>query len=250
VFGDKVLQDMARVRPTTLETFQEIEGVESQKVTDYGIIFTAAIAAFCEASEMEMDMKQIPNSQVSQLSQVSQMSNVKDFRAKDNNNKMTDSKYCVWKLFQVEKKSLQETASTREIQVSTVQGYLADCMMLGYPVDWDRLQVKDGAFNVIKKTLESGIPGSDKDLKMHMPDEISYGEIKLVRAKLNAPPLVDNLPVFIPLKNSNSITKSSSQLASQLLNGSVTTKRKSDVLSQQIPTSAKKWQFPFPTSKQ
>lgn len=55
VFGDATLRDMARLRPSTLESFSEVKGVGQKKLAEYGEEFTAAIASYCQQHELTMD---------------------------------------------------------------------------------------------------------------------------------------------------------------------------------------------------
>lgn len=56
VFGDAVLRDMARRRPSTLTAFRQISGVGDKKLADYGREFVARITAYCQAHRLTMDV--------------------------------------------------------------------------------------------------------------------------------------------------------------------------------------------------
>jgi ATP-dependent DNA helicase RecQ len=56
VFGDAALRDMARRRPSSLDGFLEVRGVGDQKRTDYGQAFIEAIANYCQANGVAMDV--------------------------------------------------------------------------------------------------------------------------------------------------------------------------------------------------
>lgn len=47
VFGDVTLQELTRVRPTTLTEFRQIHGVGDRKAEEYGPAFLEAIAGYC-----------------------------------------------------------------------------------------------------------------------------------------------------------------------------------------------------------
>lgn len=59
IFGDAALQDMARLRPTTAESFRAVKGVGERKAEEFGAIFTAAIATHCVRHGLTMD--QVPS---------------------------------------------------------------------------------------------------------------------------------------------------------------------------------------------
>ncbi|MDZ4756205.1 MAG: RecQ family ATP-dependent DNA helicase [Phycisphaerae bacterium] len=56
VFGDNALEDMARVRPATLETFADIRGVGAAKLADFGEQFTVNIAQYCREHNLATDV--------------------------------------------------------------------------------------------------------------------------------------------------------------------------------------------------
>ncbi len=57
IFGDEVLRDLSRSRPVTTEEFAKIRGVGEQKRNDFGPLFTEAIRAYCEANQLEVNVK-------------------------------------------------------------------------------------------------------------------------------------------------------------------------------------------------
>ena len=56
IFGDATLREMARIRPTTLENFNEVKGVGKKKSKDYGEVFLERITNFCEQHEQTTDI--------------------------------------------------------------------------------------------------------------------------------------------------------------------------------------------------
>jgi len=56
VFGDAALRDMARRRPSTLESFLEVSGVGEAKARQYGDAFVAALREVCRSRGLEMDI--------------------------------------------------------------------------------------------------------------------------------------------------------------------------------------------------
>ena len=56
VFSDAALRDMARMRPSTLDSFLRVSGVGSAKAEQYGDLFLAAIAKHCREHSLSMDV--------------------------------------------------------------------------------------------------------------------------------------------------------------------------------------------------
>ncbi len=55
IFGDAALQDMARVRPTTMDSFSLVRGVGERKAAEFGAQFTAIIAEYCRIHNVSTD---------------------------------------------------------------------------------------------------------------------------------------------------------------------------------------------------
>jgi ATP-dependent DNA helicase RecQ len=56
VFGDAVLRDMARRRPSNHERLLDVKGVGQQKRREYGKAVLAAIREYCQAHSLQMDV--------------------------------------------------------------------------------------------------------------------------------------------------------------------------------------------------
>ncbi len=57
VFGDASLRDMARLRPTSTESFAEVRGVGVAKLRDYGEVFLEAIRQYCTTMGVATDIE-------------------------------------------------------------------------------------------------------------------------------------------------------------------------------------------------
>ncbi len=58
VFGDGALRDMARNRPTSLDTFLNVKGVGEKKYKKYGETFITAIKDYCFEHSLDMDAEE------------------------------------------------------------------------------------------------------------------------------------------------------------------------------------------------
>jgi len=63
VFGDATLRDLARRRPSILESFLQVHGVGKKKCDDYGQQFLQQIADYCTEAEVTMDQTASPASE-------------------------------------------------------------------------------------------------------------------------------------------------------------------------------------------
>jgi ATP-dependent DNA helicase RecQ len=60
VFGDATMRDLARVRPSSLDTFARIRGVGERKLRDLGETFVREITAYASAHGLELDAAPLP----------------------------------------------------------------------------------------------------------------------------------------------------------------------------------------------
>ncbi|MFO1066246.1 MAG: HRDC domain-containing protein [Pirellulales bacterium] len=56
IFGDAVLREMARVRPSSTEAFARIRGVGRQKLADFAEIFLETIDTYCSSRDVVRDV--------------------------------------------------------------------------------------------------------------------------------------------------------------------------------------------------
>ncbi|WP_044302949.1 DNA helicase RecQ [Rhodopirellula sallentina] len=55
IFGDAVLRDLARCRPSTLEKLSNVKGIGERKLADFGEVFLEEIDAYCGEHELSRD---------------------------------------------------------------------------------------------------------------------------------------------------------------------------------------------------
>ncbi len=82
-------------------------------------------------------------------------------------------------------KSPAEIAQARNLSPVTIEGHLAEAIKAGAPVDMDRL-VRPEKRKVVQAMWEHMGPGPLKPIKEALGEDYSYGEIKYVRAMLDA----------------------------------------------------------------
>ncbi len=61
VFGDAVLRDMARRRPSSLVEFLQVQGVGQKKCEDYGERFLECVATYCTENDIAMNVSAQPS---------------------------------------------------------------------------------------------------------------------------------------------------------------------------------------------
>ncbi len=162
VFGDSTLTEMAQVRPLDVESLLCISGVGVHKLGRYGADFLAVIREHCGLAPAPPDP-------------VPQAPPVRP--------ELGDTQLESWRLHQ-EGLNLEEIAARRGLTENTVTGHLEALIQAGKPVDMDLLVVAGHRGMIEAKIRELGGNSPLKPVKEMLPDSISYGEIRLVRAAL------------------------------------------------------------------
>ncbi len=165
VFGDDALRDMARRRPTSLESFRQCKGVGDKKLADYGEEFTTAIHDYCVENSLDTNV----GPEV-----------VKPVRNSDDSDgpALTAGAMASFKLFRAGK-SLGEVAAEMGRANSTVVGYLNQFLTHHSVIDptpW----VEPKIARRIEGAIESvGLKGL-KPIYEQLGGEVSYDEIRIV----------------------------------------------------------------------
>jgi ATP-dependent DNA helicase RecQ len=153
IFNDASLKQMAAKRPFTPEDFRKITGVGDKKLERYGVIFISEIRRFCE--------KQVSSSQP-----------VKKRSSELVTLEMLDQGM-----------DLDMITITRNLSLNTVYGHIENLILAGENIDIEKFITKEKIKAISSVILEIG-GGTLKPIKDILDENFSYGEIKLVRAKM------------------------------------------------------------------
>jgi ATP-dependent DNA helicase RecQ len=153
IFNDSSLKQMAAKRPCTPEDFRKITGVGDKKLESYGAIFISEIKRFCEK-------------------QGSFSPSVKKRSSDSITLEMLDQGM-----------DLDLITITRNLSLNTIYGHIENLILSGENIDIERFISKEKIEGISNAILEIG-GGALKPIKDKLGDNFSYGEIKLVRAKM------------------------------------------------------------------
>ena len=155
IFNDASLKQMAARHPCTPEDFRKITGVGEKKLDRYGAIFMSEIRRFCERQD---SFSQPVKKQSSEYVTLEMLGQGMD---------------------------LDEITLTRNLSLNTIYGHIEKLIIAGENINIEKyikrekIEVISGAINELgKETL--------KPIKEKLGDNYSYGEIRLVRAKICA----------------------------------------------------------------
>ncbi|WP_309735325.1 helix-turn-helix domain-containing protein, partial [Chamaesiphon sp. OTE_75_metabat_556] len=168
IFADSSLRLMAQQHPQTLAQFAQISGVGARKLAQYGEMFTAEIRAF----RAESGLPVITESEATPPLPVSAPTK----------SDVSHTHFQTLDLYRQDL-SLAAIAKKRSVQENTIIDHLIKLMECGYELDLDRIVPPDRA-TAIEQAIAA--VGAEKltPIKVHLGDEYSYEEIKLVRARL------------------------------------------------------------------
>jgi ATP-dependent DNA helicase RecQ len=153
IFNDSSLKQMAAKRPCTPEDFRKITGVGDKKLESYGAIFIGEIRRFCEKQgSYSQPVKKRPSDSITL--------------------EMLDQGM-----------DLDMITITRNLSLNTIYGHIENLILAGENIDIEKFITKDKIKAISSAILEIG-GGALKPIKDRLGDNFSYGEIKLVRAKM------------------------------------------------------------------
>lgn len=153
IFNDVSLKQMAQRRPCTPEDFRKITGVGEKKLERYGAIFIGEIRRFCE--------KQNSFSQPV---------------------KKQSSEYVTLEMLNKDM-DLDEITLNRNLSLNTIYAHIEKLLLSGENIQIEKFIKKEKIEAISSAILELG-GESLKPIKERLGDNFSYGEIRLVRAKM------------------------------------------------------------------
>ena len=165
IFGDAVLRDMARRRPSTLDRFLCLKGVGQQKCQQYGPTFLETIQTYCRAHTLEMDVAIDPAAFF-----VSR-------KSKPAPSQLSESRRLAFELFK-QKHSIPEVASAIKRAESTTMQYLVEYIQrekLYLPLPW----VDDQTFKEITEVAKQTGIERLRPIFDFLQGRIDYNQIRI-----------------------------------------------------------------------
>ncbi len=165
IFSDSTLLDLATYLPVTQTDLLKISGFGTFKAEKYGQPFLEMVQDYCIAYKLEtrIGLKQ-PKRERKQIDE-----------------RPSDTKRITFQMYKGGK-TIKEIAEERELSVNTIETHLS------YYISKQELQIDEFVDNqkqhAIQKAAETFGTVSLKVLKDNLPEEISYGEIKMALAAI------------------------------------------------------------------
>jgi hypothetical protein len=163
------LQEIATYLPLTKKDLMQISGFGKAKAEKYGDEILEAVESFCERHGLETNMD-------------AKAGNPKRERKPKNTEPKTDTKTVSFRLYKAAK-NIASIAKERNLSVSTIEGHLAFFVGSG-EIDINELVDKKKQKLIRNAAAKHGI-ASHKTLIDNLPEDISYGELRMVLAAGN-----------------------------------------------------------------
>lgn len=170
VFPQKALYDLLLKLPTTMTDLRKVKGFGEKKLRQFGTEIIDIIADYCEDSGLTYSK-----------------SYVIEYNEKEESKPKATGKVDTKKLsfdLLLEGNSIEQIAQERGLVASTVESHLLHFIATG-ELDIHRV-LESGKIAKIESYFENNAGQSLSDAKNSLGEEISFGEIRMVRAYLNA----------------------------------------------------------------
>ena len=159
---------VATYLPLTKKDLLQITGFGKAKVDKYGDDIIDAVEEYCSRNNIATNMAALPTKEKKEKAQREKMAVTK-----------TDTKTQSFNLYK-EGKSIAEIAAERNLTVGTIEGHLVP-FITANEIDINNLvsaKKQQAIFNAV--AIHGSL--SHKTLVDNLPDDISYGEIRMVLA--------------------------------------------------------------------
>ncbi|XP_043749878.1 Werner syndrome ATP-dependent helicase isoform X4 [Cervus elaphus] len=163
---NKILVDMAKMRPTTVENVKRIDGVSEGKAMMLAPLLEV-IRHFCQINSVQTDLFSSTELQEEQK---------KSLVLENKANSLSPSVAITYSFFQDKKMSLKDTAEKRTLPLAAVGMHLSQAVKAGYPVDTERAGLTPEIQKIIADVIRNPPINSDtnkiKLIRIYVPENI------------------------------------------------------------------------------
>ncbi len=171
VANQNALKEIATYLPFTKKDLTQLSGFGKAKAEKYGDDILDAVQDYCDRNNLESNMaakEGNPKKERKPKSTEEKNAEIK-----------TDTKTVSYNLYK-QGKSVEEIAKERNLASSTIEGHLAAFVANG-EIDLNKVVTPEKQ-NLIKEAVKIHGSESFKTLKENLPEDVSYGEIRMVMA--------------------------------------------------------------------
>ncbi|XP_040850151.1 Werner syndrome ATP-dependent helicase [Ochotona curzoniae] len=164
---NKILIDMAKMRPTTVENVKRIDGVSEGKAAML-VPLLEVIRHFCQANGVQTNLF---------LNAKPQEEQKESLLVKDKKCSLSQSVAITYSLFQEKKMSVENVAENRLLPLTSVGMHLSQAMRAGCPLDLERAGLTPEVQKIIADVIRNPPVNSDtskmKLIRMLVPEDIA-----------------------------------------------------------------------------
>lgn len=166
VANQATLKEISTYLPLDKKYLHQLSGFGKAKVDKYGNEIIEAVEDYCSRHNIETNM-------------AAKTANPKRERKEKSDEINTDTKTLSYNLFK-QGKTITEIAKERNFTIITIEGHLTSFVATG-EIDINKMVSKEKQL-LIKEAAKIYGRESFKTLKENLPEDISYGEIRMVMA--------------------------------------------------------------------
>uniref|UniRef100_A0AAY5ETP1 DNA 3'-5' helicase n=1 Tax=Electrophorus electricus TaxID=8005 RepID=A0AAY5ETP1_ELEEL len=172
---NKILLDMAKLRPCTVARLKMVDGVSEAKAAMLSPLLQM-VAEFCQAHNLQVSATPCPGQTCGTQAAIA-------FALP-----LTYNVAVSYRLFQTEGKSLWQVADARSLPVAVVESHLLQAQRANHPLHTERAGLSPSIYNTITRIISSPpLNLSDfRSIRALVPEDISTFLIRLCVAKLLA----------------------------------------------------------------
>ncbi|XP_041753395.2 Werner syndrome ATP-dependent helicase homolog isoform X1 [Coregonus clupeaformis] len=170
---NKILLDMAKIRPCTVSSLKQVDGVSEAKSSMLAPLLKT-IASFCELHKLKVDpwtLAAAPGPDSSMVTVTGRPSS------------LPNSIAITYRLFQEEGKSMRQVSDVRSLPVAVLETQLIQAFRANHPLDTERAGLTTAIRTTVTHIIQSHPVNSDlsdiKAIRARVPDDISTFLIQL-----------------------------------------------------------------------
>lgn len=194
VATNKNIQDMVKIRPSSLENLLKIDGISLKLGQRFGNSFVKEIQQFCDEKKLKLDFTddEFNADSAKTAKEVSVL-----MRGDSYKSTLTSTQKETYDLH-MQGMSVDGIAKQRSFVEDTIISHLGGALKMGYPINFSKLNITDDMIKQIVTVVRSKEIGSDirriRPIKDMLPVSVGFGILKFVLIMLEITYGVTNDP--------------------------------------------------------
>ncbi|XP_029831379.2 Werner syndrome ATP-dependent helicase [Ixodes scapularis] len=190
VFNNRVLLEISRVCPSSLDQLSRVEGVSEAKLNKFGGPVVEMVARFCAERKLN------PLENVAAPQSASTSLEASPYLLQQ----LSDTQQTTYARYLQDNRDVSVVATARGLAVNTIITHLAEALKVGLPVDLESLGVTPRILEAVTEALRTlgGDMSRLTPVKELCPEYVEFSHIKVVFAHLQAKYGLQNSRLCLP----------------------------------------------------